>query len=120
MMFSQFIRFIGAGGINTIITYIAYLLLLLVTNYSVSYTIAYILGIALSYWLNIKFVFQEKSSKRKIILFPLVYLFQYLMGILVLYIMIDKVSIPEELGPIIVVIVTLPLTFLLSKKVLVQ
>lgn len=115
---TQLIKFIGAGGVNTIITYLLYLILLLVLSYQISYTITYIFGIFLSYWLNIKFVFQEKGSKKKILLFPLVYVFQYLIGMLILYIVIDKLNTPKELGPIIVIIVTLPLTFLLSKKVL--
>ena len=118
MILSQFVKFVGVGGVNTIITYLLYLLLLLVTNYTVSYTIAYIFGIGLSYWLNLKFVFQEKGTKKKIILFPLVYLVQYLFGILVLYVAIDKLNISEKIAPILVVILAIPLTFILTKKIL--
>ena len=118
MMFSQFIKFVGVGGINTVVTYLLYLLLLYILSYQVSYTIAYVFGIGLSYWLNLKFVFQEKSSKRKIVLFPLVYLVQYSIGMFILYIAIDKFDIPVELAPILVVLITVPLTFILTKKVL--
>jgi len=114
----QFIKFIGVGGVNTFITYLLYLLLLFVLSYKIAYSITYIFGIALAYWLNIKYVFKEKSSTRKMALFPLVYLSQYLIGMLILYIAIEKLGIIKEIGPIIVVIVTLPLTFLLSKKTL--
>ena len=118
MILSQFIRFVGVGGINTIVTYLLYLLLLLVTNYTLSYTMAYLFGIALSYWLNLKFVFQEKSSRKKIVLFPLVYLVQYLFGVLVLYVAIEKLNISEKIAPILIVILTVPLTFILTKKIL--
>lgn len=119
MIFSQFVRFVGVGGVNTIITYLLYLMLLLVFTYQVSYTITYIFGIFLSYWLNLKFVFREKGTKKKILLFPLVYLVQYLLGMIILYIVIDHFNFPKEIGPIIVVIITLPLTFFMSKIILV-
>ncbi len=120
MILSQFIRFVGVGGINTIVTYLLYLLLLLAVNYTVSYTIAYVFGIGLSYWLNLKFVFQEKSSKKKIVLFPLVYLVQYLFGMLILYTAIDKLGISEKIAPILVVILAVPLTFILTKTILLE
>jgi len=118
MMLSQFVKFIGVGGINTAITYLLYLLLLLFLNYQVSYTISYIFGIYLSYWLNLKFVFNEKSSRKKMLLFPLVYIVQYLLGIFILYIVIDKFDFPKEIGPIIVVIITIPFTYLFTKIIL--
>jgi len=114
----QFIKFVGVGAINTFITYLLYLLLLIPLSYSIAYTITYICGIGFSYWLNLKYVFKEESSKKKIILFPLVYLVQYLLGILILYVSIEKFSIPKELAPLIVIILTVPLVFVLTKKVL--
>ncbi len=118
MILSQFVKFVGVGGINTIVTYLLYLLLLHFVSYQVSYTIVYIFGIWLSYWLNLKFVFQAKSSKKKIVLFPLVYLVQYLFGILILYLSIDKLGISEKIAPILLVILALPLTFILTKTIL--
>lgn len=118
MMFSQFIKYIGVGAINTIITYLLYLILLYILNYQISYTIAYLFGIGLSYWLNLKVVFKENSSKKKIVLFPLVYLVQYTLGMFILYAAIDKFNLPEEIAPILVVFITIPLTFFLTRKVL--
>ena len=117
-MLKQFIKFVGVGGINTVITYLLYLLLLFVFSYQVSYTFTYIFGIWLSYWLNLKFVFREIGSTKKMLFFPLVYLIQYLFGMIILYIMIEIFRIRIQLGPIIVVIITLPITFILSKKIL--
>ncbi len=114
----QFIKFIGVGGFNTLISYALYVILLLIFNYQISYTITYIFGIMLSYWLNLKLVFKEKSSTKKMVLFPLVYLLQYIISIFILYIIVEKFNISELLGPIIIVIITLPITFLLSKNIL--
>jgi len=117
-MFSQFVKFIGVGGINTLFTYILYLFLLYLFDYQISYTIAYISGIILSYILNLKFVFQEKSTKTKLLLFPLVYLVQYTLGIILLYLMVDLYAIPVTIAPVLVVIITTPLVFFLNKVIL--
>ncbi len=120
MILSQFVKFVGVGSINTIVTYVLYLLLLLTANYRVSYTIAYLFGIGLSYWLNLKFVFQAKGSKKKIVLFPLVYFVQYVFGMLILYVAIDTFNISEKIAPILVIILTVPLTFVLTKIILTE
>jgi len=117
-MILQFIKFIGVGGLNTIITYLFYLLLLPLFDYTISYTITYIFGIGFSYWLNLKFVFYENSSVRKIIIFPLVYVIQYIIGIAVLYFAVDYFKLPKELGPLLIIVLTIPVTFILSKKIL--
>ncbi len=118
MILSQFVKFVGVGSINTIVTYMLYLLLLLVATYQVSYTITYIFGIGLAYWLNLKFVFNEKSTKRKIVLYPLVYIVQYAFGMIILHIAINTYSLPKEIAPILVIVLTIPLTFILTKKIL--
>ena len=117
-MLKQLIRFVGIGGVNTLVTYILYLLLLFAFSYQVSYAITYIFGIGLSYWLNLKFVFKERNTKTKIVLYPLVYLVQYLFGVFILYLAIDRFEISEKIAPILVIIASIPLTFSLSKKIL--
>lgn len=117
-MFGQFIRFIGVGAVNTMITYLLYLALLPFFTYTVAYSIVYVFGIGLAYWLNLKYVFAEKGSRKKIILFPLVYLVQYLLGILILYMVIEFFHIPKQIGPILVVLISIPITFTLSKIIL--
>ncbi len=115
---NKFFKYVSVGVLNTIATYLLYLLLLSFSNYTVSYTIAYIGGIALSYLLNLKYVFKEKGSKEKMTIYPLIYLFQYIIGVFILYIAIDKIQIDKEFAPIVVVIITLPLTYILTKKIL--
>jgi len=117
-MVAQFIRFVGVGGINTATTYILYLLLLYIVDYKIAYTATYIIGIAFAYWLNLKYVFHQQGSTKKVMLYPLVYLVQYLLGIFILYITIEKMGISEMIAPIIVIVATIPLTFILTKKIL--
>jgi len=118
MLTNKFLKFIGIGGVNTIVSYIIYLLLLIIFKYQVSYAIAFIFGILLSFWLNTQFVFQSERTVKKFILFPLVYLVQYLLGAFLLGLLVEYVHIHETFGPLIVTIVLLPFTYLMSKKIL--
>jgi putative flippase GtrA len=100
------------------VTYLIYLGLMRITNYNVAYAVCYVAGIVLSYWLNLKYVFKTSGSLAKFILYPLVYLVQFLLGLLILNIFVRVLHLPKEYGPIAVVILTLPVTYLLSKVVL--
>jgi len=117
-MIEEFIRFIGAGGVNTIVSYLIYLLLLSLFGYALAYTLAYLFGIGLSYYLNLKFVFKETGSAKKALLFPLVYLFQYLFAMSVLYVAVDRFSVPEVIAPLFAVVLGIPLTYYLTKSIL--
>lgn len=110
-----FFRFLLSGGFNTAATYVLYLLLLYVFQYQVSYTITYVLGIVLAYYLNRFFVFRAKGGLKTIALFPLVYLVQYLVGLGVLSLWVEILGLGEWLAPVAACVVTIPLTFLLSR-----
>lgn len=115
---NRLVRFIGVGGLNTFITYILYLLLILIVNYQVAYTITYIFGILLAYWLSLKIVFQTKSTKKKLFLFPFVYLFQYIFGLSIMYVLIETLGLNQFFAPLIVAICSIPITFILSRFIL--
>ncbi|WP_405104644.1 GtrA family protein [Paenibacillus sp. FSL K6-1217] len=114
----EFLKFVVSGGINTLTTYLMYLLLLLFLNYSLSYTVSYVSGIFLSYYLNTVFVFKEKMSIEKFLKFPIVYLIQYFINLLMLYILVEHLHLSTKIVPLIVVVVTIPVTFVLSKLII--
>lgn len=111
-------RFIIAGLSNTALTYVIYLIAIQRVSYSVAYAIAYVIGILLSYWLNLRFVFKQTTSWRKFCLFPLVYLIQYILGAMLLAICIEWLAIPISLAPLLVILLTLPITFFCSRFIL--
>lgn len=111
-------RFVMAGGINTIFSYAIYLLLLLITSYVTAYSISFVVGIMAGYTLNTLFVFKQPWTIKKLFQYPLVYIAQYLVGIVLLSILVDYLSINERLAPLVNVILLLPLTFILSKKII--
>ncbi|MWJ33253.1 GtrA family protein [Saccharibacillus sp. WB 17] len=114
----EFLRFLISGGLNTLATYIIYLILLNFLDYRVAYTISYVCGIFISYGLNVKFVFKTNVTFKSFIQFPIVYLVQYAINLLLLYVLVDYLYISEIIVPIISVIVTIPLSFLLSKFII--
>jgi putative flippase GtrA len=112
-----FLRFLISGGINTAFTYAIYLILLHFINYQISYAISYVVGIATSFVLSKYFVFRSDRGAKSAILFPFVYLIQYLIGVFVLWVWVDLASLSKAAGPAIVVCVTIPVTFLLSRAI---
>lgn len=117
MRFARFFRFILSGGLNTAITYGIYLVLLQKTSYQISYSIAYVSGIAISYILNRAFVFKSHRGLRSILLFPLIYITQYGIGMLLLWMWIDIAKLSDKIAPLVVVVVTVPATYVLSRFV---
>lgn len=115
---SEFIRFIICGIINTLLTYLIYLGGLCMVGYSLAYTFSFICGIFISYYLNSRFVFQKALSWRKALQYPLVYLLQYVLGISSLYLLVEILGLSEIIAPVIVVFITVPATFLLSRRVI--
>ena len=106
------------GGVNSGLTYGLYLLLLLVGGYAFAYTCSYVAGIFLSYYLNARFVFRERLSIAKALKYPTVYLVQYLLGLVLLYFLIETFHVNKKIAPLIIVVVTIPATFVLSRYII--
>jgi len=116
---NRFIRFLCTGGLNTAVTYGIYLLLLQVVNYQISYTISYVTGVVFTFFLNRLFVFKTHQGLKSLVLFPLVYVLQYLFGVLILWVGVQHLNLDVKLGPLVVIVLSIPLTYLLSKFVFV-
>jgi putative flippase GtrA len=115
---AEILRFLAGGASTTAVSYAIYLLLLTWLPYLAAYVIAYVVGIAWSYAVNTLFVFRGKPSLRRALAFPLVYLAQWIVGSLLLYVLVDEFHLPAQWGPLFVVVLTLPLTYALSRKVI--
>jgi putative flippase GtrA len=113
-----FKRFLGIGIINTIFAYIVFIILLQVLNYNISYTISFMATIILSYFLNSKYVFKQKVSLSKFIKFPIVYVVQYLFGIVILNLLNIYMNTSNYINMLIVTLVSVPITFMLSKRII--
>jgi putative flippase GtrA len=106
------------GAINTLTGYILYVSLLAITSYTLSYTISYILGIFISYYLNSRFVFRTELKLTKAVQYPLVYLAQYVLGIILLRVFVELLGVSQILSPALIILITVPVTYLLNKLIL--
>jgi putative flippase GtrA len=115
---SEFARFLVAGLANTSLTYLLYLSINLLVQYTIAYTISYCIGIVFSYWLNSYWVFHQRWSWCKLLQYPAIYIVQYIAGLIILYIIVKFFYLSEWIAPLIVIILTVPLTFVLSRFLL--
>ncbi len=104
--------------INTGFSYLLYLALNLVLPYRYAYLLAYMAGVVFAYWFNARFVFAVPLSWRGLFSYPLVYVVQYLVSALVLEGLIDRLGVNEQQAPLWVAAVMFPVTFMMSKLVL--
>lgn len=114
----QFARFLIAGAVNTVASYVIFLVLLRFMPYLVAYTIAYVIGIAISYVLLTSFVFAAPRRMATALRFPLVYIAQYLIGSAVIVLLVEIWNVRASIAAIVAIFATIPLSFLLSRTIL--
>lgn len=116
-MLASFARFLMSGAVNTALTYLAYLALLQVLPYALSYTLAYLLGVGLAYFLYRHFVFRTRGHRHAPLWVLLIYLLQYAAGLLLVYLWVDVMGAPAMFAPLFAIALTLPVVFLLNRRV---
>lgn len=114
----EFLRFLVVGGTNTVVAYGLYLILLHWLRYELAYSLAYLAGISVGYFMNTLFVFRQPLSRRAALRYPLVYLVQYLLSLLVLRVAVNLVGVPAWLALAFAIVATIPVTFVLSRLVI--
>jgi putative flippase GtrA len=114
----EFYRFVFWGGVNTLTGYLFYVFLLLFLPYLISYSAAFVFSIFVSYVLNSKFVFNQELGLRKAIKYPLVYVNQYVLGAVSLYLLVHFLQVSKLVAPLLVVVLTIPVTYFLSRRIL--
>lgn len=114
----EFARFLIVGGANTLSTYLLFLLLLAFFPYLLAYSLAYCVGVVISYFLNARFVFRRRISLATFLAFPLVYVVQYSLGALILWVLVEHARVAPQLAMAGAIGLTIPVTFLMSRFVL--
>jgi putative flippase GtrA len=114
-MIRQFLHFTAVRTACAVLTYACYLLLLIWFRYEIAYVASYLAGIVLAYVSSALVVFKEPLRRSSALLFPIVYLIQFLLGLALLRVAVEHMGIPEALALAFSVAVTLPLTFVMSR-----
>lgn len=117
---AEILKFIIVGGINTLNYYVVYLLLLklLHIEYMISHITGFIVAFVISYYLNCYFVYRVKPTWRKFISFPITQIVNISLQTVLLYVFVSWLNLPAEIAPFAGLIITMPITFILSKWIL--
>ena len=112
-----FPRFVIAGGLNTLLTYVLYLMLLQIMPYFWAYSVTYVVGIGLGYLINTFWVFKRQPSLRTAMAYPLTYGLNYLLGAVLLWFLVEWARIPKAAAPLIIVAVSVPVMYLITRAI---
>lgn len=112
-----FPRFLIAGAVNTGLTYLLYLGLLFLMPYVWAYSLTYAIGIGIGYLLNAHWVFKRAPSLGSATAYPLIYALNYLLGVGMLWLLVDLIHIPKEIAPLLVVALSVPVMYIVTKSI---
>lgn len=116
---SELFRFLCSGLLNTALTYLIYVALLLLMRYEVAYSLTYFVGIYTSYALNCLVVFRKPFAWRSALQYPVLYLTQYFVGIVMVTTLVSHAHFDERIAPLLVIMLMLPVTFVANRLVVV-
>jgi len=114
----QFIKFGMVGLTNTLLNWLIYYILIsLGVFYIIAYIVGFIISILNSYILNTFFVFKKDNRSHMVSLFKMTiaYSFTMILGSGLLFLLIDIFSISQLIAPVIVLLLTVPINFLINK-----
>ncbi|EUH96629.1 flippase GtxA [Staphylococcus aureus] len=117
---AEILKFIIVGGINTLNYYVVYLLLLklLHIEYMISHITGFLVAFVISYYLNCYFVYRVKPTWRKFISFPITQIVNVSLQTVLLYVFVSWLNLPAEIAPFAGLVITIPITLVLSKWIL--
>lgn len=114
----QFIKFCIVGVSNVIINLLVYYLFIYFgASYYTANTFGYCISLLNAYYWNIKWVFsrQNTSGCGSVAKFFCVYIFSYFLTMFLLYVFVDIMEFSKLVVPIINVLITTPINFILNK-----
>ncbi len=113
----EIVRFIVAGGINTLLTLALYWLLLEWLEYRLAYTVSFVAGVVSGFALNTYVVFRVPWSWVRLLAFPSVHAVNYVVGLVIVWLGVRVFGIDERIAPVVAAVVIIPLNFLMTRLV---
>lgn len=118
----QFIKFGLVGLSNTAISYFIYALLVsLNVHYVVANVIAFVVSVMNSFYWNSKYVFKKADDKKRCVWKALLKTFisygstGLILSNILLILFVEKFKCSKYIAPLIILVVTIPLNFILNK-----
>lgn len=117
----QFIKFGIVGLSNTLISYVVYLAgVRLGMHYLLASVLGFVISVLNSFYWNNKYVFLQGNAQRNLFLTLIKTFLAYastglVLANILLYIWVDILGVSEYLAPIINLVITVPLNFVINK-----
>ena len=111
--FKKLVRYGASGSINTVITYVLFLILSQYIDYRITIGIVYVIGIVISFFLNRKFVFKVKG---KFGIFAIIMIIMFLVNLMITWILVESFNIEKEWAQLFAIFVVFGLGYILNKQ----
>lgn len=113
------IRFVLIGGFNTFHNLFWFTMFsLLNINYIASYVTAYIICIVISFYLNCFFVFKTPPTLKKLALFPLSSIPNFIISSLSIILLVDGLHINKYIANVLSALIAIPITYVIVNIIL--
>ena len=113
-------RFVVVGVLNTGVYYACYLPLRTVVYYLLAHVVATVVAMVGSFLLNCYWTFRTRPTWRKFALFPLTNAANYVSTTVGVVVLVEWLSVDERIAPLVAAVAAIPVTFFLSRYVLVD
>jgi putative flippase GtrA len=112
-------KFAAAGVLNTGVYYGTYLLLRPAMNYLAAHLLAIVVSMVFSFFVNTLWTFRTRPTWRKFALWPLTNVTNYAITTVGVVVLVQRLHVDERIAPLMAAVVAIPVTFLLSRRLLV-
>ncbi|WP_327291137.1 GtrA family protein [Streptomyces sp. NBC_01198] len=114
----QIVRFALVGAVNTGTFYGFYLALHPLMPYFAAYSLAFVLSMIGSFFLNTYFTYRTRPTWKKFFLFPLTNITNYVVTSIGVYAFVEWVGMNDKIAPLVAAAAAIPFTYVLSRRIL--
>lgn len=117
---TEFTRFVVVGVINTLTYYSIYLVLhnLFSLPYMAAHLIGFFISLNISFFLNCYVTYKIKPTLKKYLYFPLTQVVNISVSTFLVFVFVEWLHLNSNIAPFAAVIFTVPITFVISSKIL--
>lgn len=117
---TEFTRFVVVGVINTLTYYSIYLVLhnLFSLPYLAAHLIGFFISLNISFFLNCYVTYKIKPTLKKYLYFPLTQVVNISVSTFLVFVFVEWLHLNSNIAPFAAVIFTVPITFVISSKIL--